>query len=124
MRRPAKVVQAWRRLRATGGRVSVRELAEEAGWSARHLRAMMRRETGVGPEDGGSGGSLRPRPPCGRCLGAAALADVAAATGYAPPDLDRQISRVFAGAPPSRWLAEEVRNVQVPPAEQLAVSTS
>ena len=120
---PPEVVHAWRRLRTTGGRVSVAELADETGWSARHLRAMLRRETGVGPKTAARVVRFdRAR----RAVAArgAALAEVAAATGYADQShLDRDF-RAFAGAPPSRWLAEEVRNVQVPPAEQLTVSVS
>jgi AraC-like DNA-binding protein len=118
---PPEVVHAWRRLRTSGGAVRVDALALETGWSARHLGAVLRREIGLPPKAAarvvrfdrarrliaGTGGRV---------------ADVAAAVGYADQShLDRDF-REFAGAPPSRWLAEEVRNVQVPPPEQLAVS--
>jgi AraC-like DNA-binding protein len=116
-----EVVHAWRRLRTSRGRVRVDALTAETGWSARHLAAMMRREVGLPPKAAArvvrfdrarrllAGGGWR-------------VADVAAAAGYADQShLDRDF-RQFAGAPPSRWLAEEVRNVQVPPPEQLAAS--
>jgi AraC-like DNA-binding protein len=103
-----EVVHAWRRLRASGGQVRVEALAAETGWSARHLGAVLRREVGLAPKAGTG----------------ARVADVAAASGYADQShLDREFRR-FAGAPPSRWLAEEVRNVQVPPPEQLTASLS
>ncbi len=99
-------------------------LVRETGWSARHLSASLRRETGLSPKVA----ARVLRFDRARRLIAAApasrLADVAPACGYADQShLDRDF-REFAGAAPSRWLADEVRNVQVPPPEQLTPSTT
>ena len=99
-------------------------LVRETGWSARHLGASLRRETGLSPKVA----ARVLRFDRARRLIAAApasrLADVAPACGYADQShLDRDF-REFAGAAPSRWLADEVRNVQVPPPEQLTPSTT
>jgi AraC-like DNA-binding protein len=118
-----EVVHAWRRLRASGGQVRVEALAAETGWSARHLGAVLRREVGLAPK---AAASVVRFDHARRLLAGtgAKVADVAAAAGYADQShLDREFRR-FAGAPPSRWLAEEVRNVQVPPPEQLTASLS
>jgi transcriptional regulator GlxA family with amidase domain len=103
--------------------VRVEALAAETGWSARHLGAVLRREVGLAPK---AAGRVVRFDRARRLLAAtsARVGDVAAAVGYADQShLDRDF-RQFAGAPPSRWLAEEVRNVQVPPAEHLAASTA
>lgn len=44
------VVWAWERLRETAGQVSIAALAEDAGWSRRHLAARFREEVGVPPK--------------------------------------------------------------------------
>jgi AraC-like DNA-binding protein len=112
-----EVRYAWRTLLATHGAVPVAELARETGWSARHLDNRFRAEIGLTPKAAarvirfdrarrmlmrrvGSGG-----PP--------ALAALAAAGGYYDQAHLAREFRGLAGVPPSRWLAEEFRNVQV-----------
>jgi AraC-like DNA-binding protein len=117
-------VAAWRLLLRAGGRVGIRELARETGWSERHLSEVMGRETGLTPKQAArvirfdrTRRLLQARPEV-------RLADLAVGCGYADEShLDREF-RALAGVPPRRWLAEELRNVQVPPAEHLAVSTA
>lgn len=49
--RPAEAVAwAWRRLAESGGQVPVGRLAEEVGWSHRHLVARFREEVGLTPK--------------------------------------------------------------------------
>jgi AraC-like DNA-binding protein len=49
--RPApEVAWAWRRLVATGGRVPIGQLADEVGWSHRHLIARFRQQVGLRPK--------------------------------------------------------------------------
>jgi AraC-like DNA-binding protein len=81
-----EVGYAWQRLRESRGAVSVASLAEETGWSVRHLSAQFRRR-GI-------------------------LADLAAECGYYDQAHLAREFRDLAGCPPSRWLAEEFRNVQ------------
>jgi AraC-like DNA-binding protein len=121
---PAAAVEAWRLLRRAHGRVGVRDLARETGWSERHLREVMGRETGLTPKQAArvmrfdrTRRLLQARPEV-------RLADLAADCGYADEShMDREFC-ALAGVPPRRWLAEELRNVQVPPADHLAASTA
>jgi AraC-like DNA-binding protein len=46
----AGVAEAWRRIRETGGRISIGELAAETGWSRKHLITRFRREIGLPPK--------------------------------------------------------------------------
>ncbi len=48
-----EVVYAWGRLLGTSGAVSVQELAEETGWSRRHLSERFRLEVGLSPKMAG-----------------------------------------------------------------------
>lgn len=109
---PAEVRFAWRRLLCTGGRIPIRELAQQTGWSARHLQARFRIETGLTPKQAAR--VIR----FDRARHALArdphvdVADVAARHGYADQShLDREF-RALAGCSPTRWLAEEFRNIQ------------
>jgi AraC-like DNA-binding protein len=45
-----EVGRAWRRLEATGGAAPIHRLAEEVGWSHKHLIARFRREVGLPPK--------------------------------------------------------------------------
>jgi AraC-like DNA-binding protein len=108
---------AWRLLLRTGGAVRVSELADGCGWSTRHLHSRLQAETGLTPKaaarvirfDQARRLLLRRRV---TAPGEALLADLAADCGYYDqPHLDRDF-RALAGCSPTKWLAEEFRNVQ------------
>ncbi|MBT2416313.1 AraC family transcriptional regulator [Streptomyces sp. ISL-22] len=46
----ARVVRAWAELVRTGGAMPVRRLADEVGWSVRHLENRFREQIGLGPK--------------------------------------------------------------------------
>ncbi|MFF4028768.1 helix-turn-helix domain-containing protein [Streptomyces sviceus] len=46
----ARLVRAWSELVRTGGAMPVRRLAEEVGWSVRHLENRFREQIGLGPK--------------------------------------------------------------------------
>jgi AraC-like DNA-binding protein len=100
-----EVAQAWRTLLTSSGAVSVADLARETGWSARHLDNRFRAEIGFDR----ARRMLMRRVSQG---GPPALADLAAAGGYYDQAHLAREFRDLAGCPPSRWLAEEFRNVQ------------
>jgi AraC-like DNA-binding protein len=103
----AEVTWAWRRLRATGGAVAVTDLADEVGWSRRHLAERFRTEVGLPPKvfarvlrfEHARHQLQRP--------GAPGLATVAAENGYYDQaHLTREFNEL-AGCSPTRWLADE-----------------
>ncbi|MET8153292.1 helix-turn-helix domain-containing protein [Actinoplanes sp. NPDC049668] len=104
------VTHAFGRLLATGGNLGVRALADEVGWSARHLTDRFRVETGLGLKEAArvvrfdrARRRLDPR---------TRLADLAADAGYYDQaHLSREF-RALAGCSPSRWLADEFTFVQ------------
>ncbi len=113
---PPEVVWAWDRLLATGGNVNVSELARQVGWSGRYLSRRFGVEIGLGPKEAARVvrfDRARRRLQCSTALGdGLTLAELAAGCGYYD---QAHLAREFgalAGCPPSRWLAEEFRNVQ------------
>jgi AraC-like DNA-binding protein len=119
-----EVGYAWQRLRQSRGAVSVASLAEETGWSARHLSAQFRAETGLSPKAAARVMRFdRARRRLARWHAAGQdawhaagrrgiLAALAAECGYYDQAHLAREFRDLAGCPPSRWLAEEFRNVQ------------
>lgn len=112
-----EVAYAWRLLLASGGGVSVSDLAEKVGWSTRHLAQRFRTEIGLSPKEAARVVRFdRARRMIQNSMGRArsigggecgTLAEVAAACGYYD---QAHLAREFgalAGCPPSRWLAEE-----------------
>lgn len=111
-----EVVRAWQLLARSRGAAPVAALAEDVGWSARHLTARFRQETGLTPKAAARvirfdharrlfGAEARTgRPPL--------LADLAVRCGYFDQAHLAREFRSLAGCPPSQWLAEEFRNVQ------------
>ena len=111
-----EVTYAWRRLRETRGAVTVAGLAAETGWSARHLSAQFRTETGLSPKEAArvmrfdrARRALLRRGAAGQ---RGPLASLAAECGYYDQAHMAREFRDLAGCPPSQLLAEELRNVQ------------
>jgi AraC-like DNA-binding protein len=106
-----EVQEAWRSNTASGGRLTVTELAARVGWSPRHLRQCFLAETGLTPK---AAAQVVRFDRARRRLGAAVargqdvdLAVLAADCGYADQaHLTRAWSR-FTGLPPRRWMAAE-----------------
>jgi AraC-like DNA-binding protein len=115
-----EVGYAWDRLRQSRGTVSVADLAAETGWSARHLGARFRAETGLSPKAAARvvRFDLARRLLLGRARtagdrqGRMVLAELAADCGYYDQAHLARDFRDLAGCPPSVLLAEEFRNVQ------------
>jgi len=113
----AEVSFAWRRLMQSRGTVPVRELAAETGWSDRHLRAKFQAETGLAPKAAArvmrfdrARRILQRRAVGGEPL---RLAELAASCGYFDQaHLDREFGQL-AGCPPTTWVVQEFRNIQV-----------
>ena len=123
-----EVAQAWRALLASGGTAAVPELAREAGWSARRLHTRFRAEVGLAPKEAARVVRFdRARRLLQRRVQAAGkpeLAALAAACGYYDQAHLAREFRALAGCPPSRWMAEEFRNVQASTGERQADSRS
>lgn len=95
---PAAVRQAYHRIVAAGGDVRIGELAEETGWSRRHLTQRFREELGMAPK--AFGRLVRFERAARRVMAGEAPADVAYACGYADqPHMNRDF-RAFYGGPP------------------------
>jgi AraC-like DNA-binding protein len=102
-----EVVYAWRTLRANEGDVSVAALADDVGWSRRHLSERFRGEFGVTPKVASRilrferATALLKRPQ------GCALADVAAICGYSDQAHLTREWRALAGTTPAAWLVSE-----------------
>ena len=101
-----EVAHAWRRLTHARGRVAVSTLAAETGWSRRHLLTRFRDQVGLAPTTAGR--VLRFRE-AARLLVAGdpvAIADVAAACGFADHSHLVREFRDLAGVTPTRYVQE------------------
>lgn len=110
-----RLSRAWRRLAGSGGEVPVGAVAEELGWSRRHLAARFRREVGLTPKttarllrfarayatltDG------RPGPLSTPFVGRGGWADVAVRCGYYDQSHLIREFHEFAGDSPTALLA-------------------
>jgi AraC-like DNA-binding protein len=110
-----EVVEAWRLLTATRGRIRIEALAERVYLSRRRLSTLFAAEFGLTPKEAAR--TMRFTHSVARIGegvrgGALDLAGVAAECGFADqPHLDREF-REFAGTSPSGWIAEEFPNIQ------------
>jgi AraC-like DNA-binding protein len=111
----AEVVEAWRLLTATRGRVRIGELAERVFLSRRRLSTLFVAEFGITPKEAAR--TMRFTHAVSRIGegvrgGAPDLARVAAECGFADQShLDREF-RAFAGTSPTGWIVEEFPNIQ------------
>jgi AraC-like DNA-binding protein len=104
MHRPSREIAfAYRRLALAAGGVRIGQLAEEIGWSRKHLVSRFRREIGLGPKLVGR--VLRFNHACrlARTGPAGGWAMIAAESGYADQaHLAREFA-TLAGEPPTAW---------------------
>jgi AraC-like DNA-binding protein len=131
---------AWRQLLTSGGAILVSDLAEQTGWSGRHLASRFREEIGLTPKAAArvirftrarqllarqataittatataTATAIATANATVGGTGGYRLADLAATCGYFDQAHLAREFRALAGCPPSQWLAEEFRNVQAP----------
>jgi len=111
-----EVAWTWRRLVETGGNTAVGALAEEVGWSRRHLVARFRQQVGLAPKTAAR--VIRFETLLRRLAAGGAAARAAVECGYYDQShMDRDF-REFAGTTPGAYLARlpdrmpEVTSVQ------------
>jgi AraC-like DNA-binding protein len=90
---------AWRRLHRSDGAVPIAALADELGWSRRHLSASVGRELGMPPK--ALARILRFERAVARLRDGAPLADVALESGYYDQAHFNRDFRAFAGTTPA-----------------------
>jgi AraC-like DNA-binding protein len=100
----------WRRIERSRGAVRVDELADEVGWSRRHLTERFTGEYGIGPKQAARIERFqRARHLLGRGL---AVADAAARCGYADQAHLTREFRTLGGCTPTQWRRESLTFVQ------------
>lgn len=101
-----EVAEAWRRIARSHGGLPVSLVADQVGWSRRHLASQFRAELGIGPKDAARVLRFdRARRLIG--AGAGTLAEIAAACGYFDQShLDREF-KTLAGTSPTGWLGAD-----------------
>lgn len=107
------VRHAWARLSRAAGRVPVADLADELGWSRRHLLTRFRRQVGLAPTTAGrvlrfrhAARMLVPGTGPDRLPSTVRVADVAATCGFADHSHLVREFRALAGCTPTRFVAE------------------
>jgi AraC-like DNA-binding protein len=113
---PPELGEAWRRMRSAEGQVRVADLADEVGWSRRHLGERFRTELGLAPKQAAR--VLRFER-AGRLLrrGRTDLAALAAECGFYDQAHLTNEWRALAGCTPGTWIAEELPFLQDQEAE-------
>ncbi|GAB3563607.1 AraC family transcriptional regulator [Amycolatopsis endophytica] len=102
-----EVTWAWRRLTGTGGLIRVEALANEVGWSRRHLAERFRRELGLAPKQAAR--VLRFERAVTRLRQRRTdLATLAADCGFYDQAHLSNEWRALAGCSPRTWIAEEL----------------
>lgn len=109
---PPEVTRAWEVLVAAHGNVEVGALAEEVGWSRRHLAERFRVELGLSPKVASRVLRFDRARRLLESPSRPSLADVAVACGYFDRAHLNRDWRQMAGCSPTVWMAEELPSVQ------------
>ena len=111
---PRELVWSWQRLLNSDGAVPVASLAEEVGWSRRHLAARFREHVGLPPK--ALARILRFERAAERLRRGADLADAALDSGYYDQAHFNRDFRAFAGLTPTEYRVTSVQDIQSVPA--------
>jgi AraC-like DNA-binding protein len=107
---PPEVLRAWQLLDRSGGRIRVGELADEVGWSRRHLGQRFVGELGITPKEAAR--VFRFQHSRKLVTAGRRLADAAAVAGYADQAHLTREWRALAGYAPTEYLREELPFLQ------------
>lgn len=100
-----EVEHAWRLLRRSRGRAPIHEIADQVGWSTRHLGSQFRHEFGHSPN---TTARMMRFQESRRLIGRGQpLAEVAAVCGFVDQSHLNRDWLAFAGTSPTRWLHED-----------------
>jgi uncharacterized glyoxalase superfamily protein PhnB/AraC-like DNA-binding protein len=105
---PRELAWAWERLAASDGGVAIGALAEEVGWSRRHLAARFRSQLGMGPKTIARVLRFQRAVALLRDEEGPELARIAADCGYFDQAHFTRDVRAFAGVTPTELLAERL----------------
>jgi AraC-like DNA-binding protein len=111
---PRELQWSWQRLLNSDGAVPVAALAEEVGWSRRHLAARFREHIGLPPK--ALARILRFERAAERLRRGADLADAALDSGYYDQAHFNRDFRAFAGLTPTEYQVTSVQDIQSAPA--------
>lgn len=111
-----EVARTWSSLVRAGGACHVAALADDVGWSRRHLTQRFRAEFGLAPKVAARVLRFERAQRLVRHSDQTGLADVAARCGYADQSHMTREWGALAGSSPSAWLANEFPIVQDAPA--------
>lgn len=105
-----ELAQVWRRIEQSHGSVRVAELAREVGWSRRHLSERFTDEYGIAPKQAARVARFQRA----RAVleSGVAVADVAAACGFADQAHLTREFRSLGGCTPTSWRREQLTFVQ------------
>ncbi|WP_067478823.1 AraC family transcriptional regulator [Actinomadura hibisca] len=114
---PAEVAQAWRRLVETFGNLQIGALAQEVGWSRRHLNNRFQHEIGLTPKAAARVIRFERARRLLRSPARPSLIDTAVGCGYADQAHLARDFRALGGLTATQWLAEfpSVQDVGVAP---------
>ncbi len=105
----AELEWAWSRLHDTDGAVAIGDLAEELGWSRRHLAASVREELGMPPK--ALARLLRFERAAARLRAGAELVDLALDSGYYDQAHFNRDFKQFAGVTPTVYRVTSVQEI-------------
>lgn len=106
------VGHAWKHLVASQGAVTVSQLAEEVGYSRRHLNDLFLKELGLAPKAAARVLRFERSRRLIEASNGQGLAHIAPAAGYYDQAHMTREWREIAGCPPTTWIAEELPFVQ------------
>jgi AraC-like DNA-binding protein len=107
---PREIEWSWQRLLGSDGAVPVASLAEEVGWSRRHLAARFREHVGLPPK--ALARILRFERAAERLRRGADLADAALDSGYYDQAHFNRDFKAFAGVTPTQYRVTSVQDIQ------------
>lgn len=101
-----EVVESWRQIARSHGGLPVALVADDVGWSRRHLNGQFRAEFGIGPKEAAR--VIRfDRARRIISAGSSSLAEVAAVCGYADQSHLNRDFRLLTGTSPTGWLDDD-----------------